>query len=73
MMYVTDRHRVESYGQYRLTALRTPYGYDTVTMYDLGNLHFPLMWSTHLTEEETVGAIELFKAIGYFEMPIHVT
>lgn len=43
-----------------------------VTMYDLGELRFPMIWSTSMTKEQAVGAIELFKEVGYFDMPIAV-
>ena len=41
-----------------------------VTVYDLGNLRFPLMWSKTLTNTQADGALKLFQAIGYYAMPI---
>lgn len=44
-----------------------------VSMYDLGQLRFPLIWSKTMTLEQVKGAIALFNLIGYFDMPEEVT
>ena len=41
-----------------------------VTMYDLGDIRFPLVWSKTMTVEQGLGALALFEAIGYFDMPV---
>lgn len=43
-----------------------------VTVYDLGNIRFPLMWSKTMTNKQAEGALMLFEAIGYFAMPMTV-
>jgi hypothetical protein len=40
-----------------------------VSVYDLSNLRFPLMWSKTMTNSQAEGAIALFQAVGYFAMP----
>ena len=59
----------ERYGSY---VLRVRYSEDGayVSMYDLGELRFPLIWGTPMTKAQANGAIELFKNIGYFDMPL---
>ena len=71
MIYTENCYRVEAYGQYRLTAREVSCGVSQVTMYDISALRFPLIWSTPLTHEAAAGAFELFKAIGYFDKPVH--
>ena len=45
-------------------------GVAQVSMYDLGDLRFPLQWSKTMTKEQARGAIELFKNVGYYDMPV---
>lgn len=68
-----------TYGQYRLKVRyfgggenKIPDGAQ-VTMYDLGELRFPLIWSKTMPIEQVRGAIALFNLIGYFDMPQEVT
>ena len=39
-----------------------------VTMYDLGALRFPLIWSEPLNDKQAHAALSLFEAIGYFDI-----
>lgn len=41
-----------------------------VSMYDLGNLRFPLMWSKTMGVDEAKGAVDLFNLTGCFPMPV---
>lgn len=43
-----------------------------VTVYDLGNIRFPLMWSKTMSNTQADGAIALFQAVGYYAMPVKV-
>ena len=72
MMVTEGCYKVEAYGGYRLTARKVGDNLVQVKMYDLGNLHFPLMWSTYMTREQAEGAFKLFYLVGYFDKPEHV-
>ena len=61
--------RVVRYGGYKMEVEKRGNVFQ-VTVYDLGNLRFPLMWSKTMTAEQAKGAIDLFQAIGYYAMPI---
>ena len=39
-----------------------------VSVYDLSNLRFPLMWSKGMSKAQANGAKALFEASGYFEI-----
>lgn len=41
-----------------------------VTVYDLGNIRFPLMWSKTMRNDSAEGALRLFQSVGYYAMPI---
>lgn len=41
-----------------------------VSMYDLGQIRFPMVWSKTMSLEKAKGAIELFSLVGYFDMPV---
>ena len=69
MMITEGCYKVGAYGGYRLTARKTREGYSQLTMYDLGALRFPFMWSKELTNEQAKGAFDLFYLVGYFKMP----
>lgn len=58
------------YGGYRLIVRYCGNDHAQVSMYDLSELHFPLLWSSSMTYQAANGAIKLFKAIGYFDMPV---
>ena len=72
MMVTEGCYRIEAYGGYRLTARKIGDNLVQLRMYDLGNLRFPLMWSTGVTREQADGAFMLFNLTGYFEMPENV-
>ena len=57
---------------YRLEVRYTDEDYAQVTMKDVG-ARLPILWSMGMTKKEARGAIELFKAIGYFGKPMKVT
>lgn len=59
----------EMYGGYRMCARYCNDNYAQVAMYDLGEW-IPMVWSKGMTWKQADGARELFKAIGYFDMPI---
>ena len=44
--------------------------FSQVTVYDLGNIRFPLMWSKTMDNKSAEGAAALFQAVGYFAMPV---
>ncbi len=71
MMVTEGCYKVGAYGGYRLTARKITANRVQVTMYDLGNLRFPLMWSTYMTREQAEGAFKLFALVGYFNKPEH--
>lgn len=59
------------HGGYRMTVQY----YDSnaqVTMYDLSNLRFPLVWSKTMTKAAARGASAIFESIGYFDCPVDV-
>ena len=62
-----------SYGKYRLK-IRYPADetkdFASVSMSDVSQLRFPLLWSMGMNKSQAAGAIELFKQTGYFDMPI---
>lgn len=39
-----------------------------VTMYDLSELRFPLLWSATLTDDQANAARDIFKTTGFFEL-----
>jgi len=41
-----------------------------VTIEDISKFRLPLLWSRPMKDEQANGAIELFKSIGYFDMPL---
>jgi hypothetical protein len=57
----------EAYGPYRLTITYKPHNYAQVTMENIAD-KWPLLWSMGLNYEAANGALELFKAIGYFDI-----
>lgn len=61
----------ESYGPYRLTIR---YFADSnkasVKMEDVSKFRFPLLWVHHMTDEQANAALDIFKAVGYFDIPI---
>lgn len=60
----------EGYGSYRLTIR---YFADSnkaqVTMEDVSLFRFPLLWSHTLTDDQANAALDIFKAVGYFDIP----
>ena len=62
------------YGHYKLS-VRYPSkekDFASVTMTDLSQLRFPLMWSSPMTKAQANGAIKLFKNIGYYDSPMAI-
>lgn len=55
------------YGKYRMSIDRRG-DIAQVSVYDVSNLKYPLMWSKSLTNEQADAAKEMFEAIGYFEI-----
>ena len=58
------------YGPYLLSIRYQGNDYAQVTMYDISELRFPLLWSTGMTYSAANGAKALFESIGYFDMPV---
>lgn len=58
----------EAYGPYRLTITYKDHNYAQVTMENVAEIKFPVIWSMGLNYEAANGALELFKAIGYFDI-----
>lgn len=59
----------EAYGPYRME-IRYLANCNTtqVTMYDVSQLRFPLLWSATLTDEQANAALDIFKTTGFFEL-----
>jgi hypothetical protein len=57
------------YGQYILKAVwyRDADAAD-VSVRDISEIRFPLKWSKRMTKAQAHGAIQIFEAIGYFDM-----
>jgi len=61
----------EAHGAYRLTIRYFENSNKAqVTMEDISALHFPLLWSHPMTDEQANAALEIFKAVGFFDIPI---
>lgn len=62
---------VERFGHYKLTIRYFANSNKAqATMEDLSALRFPLLWSHPLTDEQANSALDIFMAIGYFDIPI---
>jgi hypothetical protein len=62
------------YGHYILS-VRYPseeQDFAVVTMKDLSQLRFPVIWSSPMTKSQANGAIELFKQIGFYDCPLAI-
>ena len=56
------------HGGYRMKiAWHRDEDYAQVSVYDLGELHFPMIWSKGMTKAQARGAHELFEQIGYYD------
>ena len=62
---------IEAYGPYRLELDYRGADFCQVSLKDVGQ-KWPLIWSTGMNYSQANGAIQLFKAIGYFDMPVEV-
>ena len=61
----------ESYGPYRLTIRYfANSNRASVKMEDVSKLRFPLLWVHHMTDEQANAALDIFKAVGYFDIPV---
>lgn len=61
----------ESYGSYRLTIRYFANSNKaSVKMEDVSKLRFPLLWVHHMTDEQANAALDIFKAVGYFDIPV---
>jgi hypothetical protein len=60
---------IKTYGPYRLELNYHDNDFCQVSMKNVGE-KMPLIWSTGLTKAQANGAIKLFEAIGYFDMPV---
>lgn len=60
----------EGFGSYRLRIDYKGNDFAQVTIEDVAQIRFPLMWSRPMTYAQANGALALFKMIGFFEMPI---
>lgn len=58
---------IEAYGPYRLRILYKPHNYAQVAMFNVAE-KMPLIWSMGVDYQAANGALELFKAIGYFDI-----
>lgn len=60
------------YGKYRLKVTYPQgKGIAQVSMSDVSELRFSLIWSMTMSLEQASGAIELFKQVGFFDVPIY--
>jgi hypothetical protein len=63
---ITERH-----GSYRLTIRYFENSNKAqATMEDIAALRFPILWSHTLTDEQANAALDIFKAVGFFDIPI---
>lgn len=64
-----ERTITEGHGSYRL-AIRYFENSNKaqVTMENIAALRFPLLWSATMTDEQANAALDLFKAVGYFDL-----
>lgn len=61
---ITERH-----GSHRLTIRYFENSNKAqVTMEDIAALRFPLLWSVPMNDEQANAALDLFKAVGYFDL-----
>ena len=59
----------EGFGSYHLTIRYFENSNKAqVTMEDISALRFPLLWSVPMNDEQANAALDLFKAIGYFDL-----
>ena len=72
--YWTDRPETTIERRYGSYVMRIRYfandPHAQVTIEDISLLRFPLLWSRPMTDQQANGAMKLFDAIGYFDMPI---
>lgn len=60
----------EGYGSYRLTIrYLADSNKATVKMEDVSKIRFPLLWVHTLTDNQANAALDIFKAVGYFDIP----
>lgn len=61
----------DSYGPYRLTVRYLENSNKAqVMMEDVSKYRFNLLWSHLMTDEQANAALELFRAVGYFDIPM---
>ena len=58
----------KAFGRYRLEVRYTDEDYAQVTMSDVSQLRFPILWSVGMSKAQAKGAIEFFEKVGYFEV-----
>lgn len=62
------------YGHFKLS-VRYPSkekDFASVTMTDLSQLRFPILWVAPMNKAQANGAIKLFNNIGYFDSPMAI-
>ena len=60
---------VYAYGHYRLKIHYNGNGFAQVTMSDIAQMKYPLLWSCGMTYEQANESLETFRNKGYFDMP----
>ena len=59
----------EGHGSYRLTIRYFKNSNKAqVSMENIAALSFPLLWSATMADEQANAALDLFKAVGYFDL-----
>lgn len=57
----------ERYGHHTIEIDYRDNDYAQVTINDLSNIRWPLVWSSGMTYKQANAALEIFKAVGYFD------
>ena len=70
MYDIHEKEEQYRFGSFRLYVRKISDALAQVSVYDVGNIRFPLMWSKTMTTEQARGAVDLFEAVGYFAMPV---
>ncbi len=55
-----------AYGPYRMRQIFHP-NFVQVSISDVSDLKWPLIWSMPMSKEQAVGARRLFEQVGYFD------
>ena len=63
-----DKIIKKAYGRFRLEVRYTGDDYAQVTMSDVSQLRFPIIWSVGMSKAQARGAIEFFEKVGFFEV-----